>query len=71
MKYDYYEIEIPGDVFQGDSMEEQREGICQQAIDEARERAKLYCVPANWSAHIIKGEPGDTIVTVKVRRVRN
>lgn len=65
--YDYYEISIPGDVFDG---EDALERLSHLAIDEAKERAKLYCLPAEWSAERISGEVGDFEVKFKVRRKR-
>jgi len=70
-RYDYYEVQVPGDAWQGVPPEEQRESICQAAITEAGERAKLYAMPCNWTARITKGEVGDYLVTVKVVRKRH
>ena len=66
--YDYYEISIPGDVYDG---EDAMERLADLAIDEARERAKLYCIPAEWTAERISGEVGDWEVKFRVRRKRN
>ena len=65
--YDYYEVSLPGDIFDG---EDALERLANLAIDEARERAKLYCIPAEWTAERISGEVGDFEVTFKVRRKR-
>lgn len=63
--YDYYTVSVPGDL--SDSMEE----LGQQAIREAEERTKLYCIPCQWSAEPIKGEIGSYKVLFLVRRKRN
>lgn len=70
--YDYYEISIPGDVCDGGTMtdEESLEYMADMAINEARENAKLYCIPAEWTAERISGELGDWEVIFKVRRKR-
>jgi hypothetical protein len=62
---DYYTIAVPGDAFA--TLEEVKD----QAINEARERAKLWCVPCEWSATVVRGEIGDSEITVRVRRRRN
>lgn len=61
---DYYLVKIPGDI--GQSLE----GLADLAINEARERAKLYCMPAEWQATHIAGELGDFEVIFRVRRKR-
>jgi hypothetical protein len=63
--YDYYVIGVPGDL--AESMQE----LAEQAIAEAREKARLYCMPCEWSAHAISGEVGGMEVRFKVRRKRN
>jgi hypothetical protein len=65
MKRDVYHIQVPGDL--ADTPQE----LCEHAITEARERARIYAMPANWEAEIEKGEVGDFEVTVKVIRWRN
>ena len=62
--YDYYTIDVPGDC--ADTIEELG-GI---AINEARERARLYCIPALWTARLISGAVGDWEVTFRVSRKR-
>lgn len=64
LRYDRYVIELPGDMF------EFKTDFQDQAIYEARERARLYVIPCHWYARIISGEPGDGIVKVQVTRVR-
>jgi hypothetical protein len=44
---DYYTVIVPGDLC------DDPEGMADAAIYEARERARLYCVPAEWSATLI------------------
>lgn len=65
MRYDYYTIGIPGDAFE--TLKEASD--C--AIDEARDRASLYCIPCDWCATVISGEIGDYEITFRVRRRRN
>ncbi len=57
-----YIVQIEGDA--ANSMEE----LGSMAIDEARERARLYVMPAEWSAKPIKGSLGDFYVTFQVTR---
>ena len=62
---DYYTIDIPGDAY--DNMDD----VDNAAINEARERAKLYVIPCGW--HIVRrtGELGDWNIKVRVCRTRN
>ena len=64
MKYDYYEVEIPGDL--ADDMET----LEQHAIDEAEQRTKLWCMPCEWSVKRISGDVGDWSIRFQVRRKR-
>jgi hypothetical protein len=64
MRYDYYTVDVPGDC--ADSVEE----LGNIAIDEARDRARLYCIPALWTARRISGEVGDFTVRFQVCRKR-
>ncbi len=64
-KYDYYTVAVPGDLH--DNME----ALADQAINEARERAKLYAMPAVWTARHISGEVGDFEVKFRVCRKRS
>jgi len=62
---DYYRVSIPGDC--ADTIDE----LGHIAINEARERAKLYCMPADWRATLVRGQLGDFEVTFRVVRYRN
>jgi hypothetical protein len=62
--YDYYEVDVPGEC--ADFMED----LGDIAINEARDRARLYCMPALWTAEPIAGDVGDFTVTFRVRRKR-
>ena len=62
--YDYYDVEVPGDC--ADSIED----LADIAINEARERARLYCIPALWTARLVEGAVGDWQVRFKVSRKR-
>ena len=62
--YDYYTITLPGDMFTD------LKDFGDQAIDEARERAKLFCMQCDWVASHISGEPGDMEIAYKVTRRR-
>jgi len=64
MKYDYYVVDVPGDC--ADSIDE----LGDVAIAEARERARLYCIPALWLARRISGDVGDWTVRFRVCRQR-
>lgn len=44
MTYDRYTVSIPGDL--ADNLE----ALGDQAITEARERARIYAIPAVWTA---------------------
>lgn len=63
--YDRYIVKLPGDMF------ERIEDYAEQAITEAKERTKLYCVPAEWRAVLISGNNGDHELTFRVTRKRN
>lgn len=62
---DYYEVKLPTDL--SDSLDD----LSSMAINEAKERARLYCVPAEWSAKLIAGEVGEGEVSFRVCRLRN
>lgn len=57
--YDYYTVDVPTDF---GSKEERID--C--AIDQAREQARLYVVPANWK--VVEIDPDSSLI--KVRRLR-
>lgn len=63
--YDYYTIEVPGDIYPT------LKWLGEVAIDEAKERARLYCIPCEWTATHVRGKPGDAYVVFQVRRKRN
>ena len=63
--YDYYIVDVPGDC------DDTIKGLGQIAIIEARERARLYCMPATWIATHLEGEVGDWNVKFRVCRMRN
>jgi len=62
MKRNHYKVAVPGDC-----AETLRE-LGEIAINEARERARLYCMPATWIARRVKGNVGDWNVTFNVYR---
>jgi hypothetical protein len=62
---DYYTVSIPGD------LSEEMNDLENQAITEARERAKLFAIPCEWSVKLIKGEIGSYEVVFRVCRKRN
>lgn len=62
-KYDYYDVSVPTDL--GDWRE-----LCEQAIREANERTRLYCLPAAWEIRSHAGTIEDFEVTFRVRRKR-
>ena len=62
-RYHYYRVTVPGDAF--NDIKEAAEA----AINEARERAKLYITPALWSVHKhVSGVIGDSEITFVIRR---
>lgn len=62
--YDYYVVDVPGDAF------DDKQYVMQQAISEARERTKIYAMPASWTAKVLSGEIGSHNIVVKVTRKR-
>jgi hypothetical protein len=62
---DRYIVKVPGDA--GPTMTY----LLGLAITEARERARLYCMPCEWTAQRLNGDLGDHEVTFKVTRRRN
>ena len=64
-RYDYYTVDIPGDC--ADDMAT----LADYAINEARERATIYAMPALWTARRVSGDVGDFNVQFRVRRMRN
>jgi len=60
--YDYYIIRLPLDVTEDEEL------LLGLAINEARERARLYVIPAEWCASKV-GESGMEHI-IKVRRRR-
>ena len=46
-RYHYYVVEVPTEAYDDDKSR------CEAAIDQARENARLYCIPAEWRAHKI------------------
>jgi len=65
MRYDYYDIDVPGDC--ADTIGD----LASIAIDEARERARLWVMPCLWTARHVSGEVGDWIVRFRVVRKRH
>lgn len=64
-QYDYYQIVLPSDL--ADSIHD----LSNHAINEARENARLYCVPCEWESKLIRGNLDSFEVTFQVRRKRN
>ena len=65
LRYDYYRVEVPGDC--ADSIRE----LGAIAITEARERARVYAMPCDWTATHVSGDVGDFVVRFQVRRRRH
>jgi hypothetical protein len=63
--YDYYTIAIPTDAFAT------KEEAGSHAIDEARERARLYCMPADWRAVLLSEGGLDFVFRVSRKRNRS
>jgi ABC-type glycerol-3-phosphate transport system substrate-binding protein len=63
--YDYYTVSLPGDLF------DDIDRLADYAIDTARENAKLYAIPAAWTAKHIRGDIGDNEIVFRVCRKRN
>lgn len=62
--YDYYVVRVPSYLSHDTSYLEN------QAILEAKERTRLYCVPAVWTAIQIDGDTRNWMLTFKVCRKR-
>lgn len=66
-RYDYYTIDVPREAFESPDMSEEetdeRQADC--AINEAREKARLYVIPCEWR---IISQVGDTVRVCRVRR---
>lgn len=62
---DYYLVDVPGDA--ADTFD----ALGDIAINEARERARIYAIPANWTATRISGDIGDFVVRFRVCRIRH
>jgi hypothetical protein len=62
--YDYYTVTVPGDL--ADTLY----ALAEQAIREAEERTKLYCLPCIWNATRVRGDVGSYEVTFRVCRKR-
>ena len=65
MKTDRYNVSVPGDL--DDSIER----LGHYAIEEAKSRTRLFCIPATWIATHLDGELGDFSVAFLVKRYRN
>ncbi len=65
---DYYKVTLPSDLIQ--EPDQWLEQMSDLAINEARESARLYCIPAMWDATLIEGGPDTWECTFRVRRRR-
>ena len=65
-KRDYYTISLPTDLENENDQWEER--MCEHAIDEAREQARLYVIPCTWSAKLL--HKGDWESKFRVKRER-
>lgn len=63
MKRDYYTVNIPRD------LTDDIKFAGQQAVTEAEEKTRLYCIPATWEATLVDTTMNDYIF--RVRRTRN
>jgi hypothetical protein len=62
---DRYSVSVPTDYA------ETEEELAEVAIDEARERTKLYCIPAEWKAFVVaRGYETTFLVTRRRRRTK-
>lgn len=62
--YDYYNVSVPSD------LSDDYQIIAQQAITEASERARIYVMPAEWTAHQTGYDAMDMHFRVRRRRRR-
>jgi len=63
-KYDYYDVEVPGDC--AGTLGE----LGQIAIEDAASCTRLYCSPAWWTAVCVVGDVGDLAVLFRICRKR-
>jgi hypothetical protein len=68
-RYDYYQIKLPCDLITPDHPD-WTEGMSWYAINQARELARLWCVPCHWEAQLIEGDKDSWECVFKVRRKR-
>lgn len=47
-RYTYWTVEVEADAFLD------KDGACDWAIDHAREKARTWCVPALWTAKVLR-----------------
>lgn len=60
----YYRVTLPGDLY------DNIESLSDYAINEARERARLFCIPCNWTSTHVSGQIGDHAIVFRVCRTR-
>jgi hypothetical protein len=65
LKTDRYTVRVSGEAF--DTIA----AVLDAAINEARERAKIFAIPATWGATVVSGKLGDWEIIVRVTRKRN
>lgn len=68
-RYDYYTIALPSDLV--DPMPWHWFSLmCDHAIAQAKDQTKIYCVPCEWQAWLIRGHQSSVESVFKVRRKR-
>lgn len=70
--YDYYDIELPTDLEPHGIRTDRIIRLSGHAIDQARDQARLHCIPCEWHSQIVKGDIETSFsVTFRVRRKRH
>jgi hypothetical protein len=63
-KYNYMDVQLPGDLFAGLEGKELNDALADIAINEARERFATWAIPAVWSARLTEGTPSESFKVV-------
>lgn len=67
-KYDYFMITLPSDLIQVET--DWAAQMCDVAINEARESARIFAIPCEWQAELLSGSPDSFESVFRVRRRR-
>ena len=68
-KYDYFMVTLPSDLIQDETTWAAQ--MCEVAINEARESARIFAIPCEWQAELLSGSPDSFESVFRVRRKRH